>query len=224
MKTKQFLVIISMVLILVLMGCAPAGIQAGRGPGANKTLAANADTKEDETVASIAQESPISTETQSPIALQTDNQTETLPAVIPELAGFGSEGALADKELTLKDMLTYAIQDEYLAHAEYTYIIEAYGNQKPFSNIIKAEEMHISELEPLFRSNNFEQPKDTANERIIKVGDIPEAVRAGETAEVNNIAMYDIFLKQELPDDVRTVFESLKKASVNHLAAFRRQQ
>ena len=37
-------------------------------------------------------------------------------------------------------MLTYAIQDEYLAHAEYDYILKNFGDQRPASNIIKAEE------------------------------------------------------------------------------------
>ena len=41
------------------------------------------------------------------------------------------------------------------------------------------------------------------------------------TAEVHNIAMYEAFLKQEdLPDDVRAVFEALTRASGNHLRAF----
>ena len=40
--------------------------------------------------------------------------------------------------------------------------------------------------------------------------------------EIENIAMYERFLQQELPKDVRQVFESLKNASENHLRAFRR--
>ena len=71
-------------------------------------------------------------------------------------------------------MLTYAIQDEYLALAEYELIIEKYGSMRPFSNIINSEKTHI-----------------------------------------------DMFLKKELPDDIRSVFERLKNASGNHLQAFK---
>ena len=35
--------------------------------------------------------------------------------------------------------------------------------------------------------------------------------------------MYESFLKENLPDDVREVFESLMNASEKHLAAFQRQ-
>lgn len=35
--------------------------------------------------------------------------------------------------------------------------------------------------------------------------------------------MLELFLKQDLPDDVRIVFERLKSASENHLRSFERQ-
>ena len=42
------------------------------------------------------------------------------------------------------------------------------------------------------------------------------------TAEVKNIAMYEKFLDQDLPDDIRLVFANLMQASEKHLAAFER--
>lgn len=136
-------------------------------------------------------------------------------------SGYGSSGALTDFDLRLTDMLTYALQDEYLAHAEYVYILDEYGKVNPFSNIIKAEETHISQLLPLFEQYDIDVPKDDAKEYVASVNSLTEAYKAGEQAEINNIAMYNEFLKQNLPDDVRTVFESLRNASENHLAAFR---
>jgi hypothetical protein len=138
-----------------------------------------------------------------------------------DTSGYGSAGALSESNLSLENMLTYAIQDEYLAHAEYVYIIDAYGNEKPFSNIIKAEESHINQLLPLFSVYGISAPQDDGASHVASVGSLNEAYKAGEQAEINNIAMYDAFLKQELPDDVRTVFEELQKASENHLKAFR---
>ena len=39
----------------------------------------------------------------------------------------------------------------------------------------------------------------------------------GVEAEIENIAMYESFLKRELPDDVREVYKRLKATSQNHL-------
>lgn len=136
------------------------------------------------------------------------------------LEGYGSTGALADNDLTLADMLTYALQDEYLAHAEYEYIIGAYGSIRPFTNIIRAEETHIETLLPLFETYGIAVPENDADTRVASVASLTEAYQAGVEAEIMNIDMYEAFLAEELPSDVRTVFESLMKASESHLQAF----
>ena len=135
---------------------------------------------------------------------------------------FGAAGASADQELNLADMLTYAIEDEYLAHGEYQYIIETFGSQNPFSNIIKAEETHISMLLPLFGQYVITAPEDQSGNNLILPASITEALQAGAQAEISNIAMYDKFLQQDLPDDVRLVFEKLRDASLKHLDAFQK--
>lgn len=136
---------------------------------------------------------------------------------------YGASLAFADDTLTLEKMLTYAMEDEYLAHAEYNAILLEYGNQNPYSNIIKAEETHISMLTPLFDSYNVPLPSDTASTYVITPASLLEAAQAGVDAELKNIQMYDLFLQQELPDDVKSVFTSLKNASMQHLSAFERQ-
>lgn len=136
------------------------------------------------------------------------------------LEGFGSQGALDDNDLSLADMLTYALQDEYLAHAEYDLILSEYGSVRPFTNIIRAEETHIDTLLPLFETYGITAPADDAASRVASVASLTAAYQAGVNAEVNNIAMYETFLDQNLPDDVRIVFESLMRASENHLRAF----
>jgi hypothetical protein len=153
-----------------------------------------------------------------------ETRSETAPKAAPKTAPgtFGAEGAAADQELTLEDMLNYAIQDEYLAHAEYQYIIDTFGTQNPFSNIIKAEETHISMLQPLFEQYNTSIPEDLAGEYLILPASVSEALQTGVTAEINNIAMYDTFLAQDLPDDIRLVFEDLMAASEKHLEAFQK--
>lgn len=136
---------------------------------------------------------------------------------------FGA-GAVADKDtFTLEEMLTYAIQDEYLARAEYNAIMKEFGVQNPFVNIEKAENVHISLLEPLFKEYSIELPKDEAYKYVIVPDTLKEAFQTGIDAEIANIGIYEKFLEQkDLPDDVRAVFERLKAASENHLAAFER--
>ena len=51
---------------------------------------------------------------------------------------------------------------------------------------------------------------------------IQNAFETGIQAEIDNIAMYEAFLENDLPDDVRAVFEELKKGSESHLQAFSR--
>ena len=134
---------------------------------------------------------------------------------------FGAAALSEGKTYTVEEMLTYAIQDEYLARAEYKVIMDAYGEQRPFINIMKAEGVHVQRLLPLFTVYGVTVPEDTALGHTVKPDSLQAAYEAGVTAEVNNIAMYEAFLKQEdLPDDVRVVFEALTRASGNHLRAF----
>ncbi|MGJ7919038.1 DUF2202 domain-containing protein [Neobacillus sp. LXY-4] len=137
-----------------------------------------------------------------------------------ETTNYGASGALVKNSYSLAEMLTYAIQDEYLARAEYNEIMAKFGAQKPFSNIEMSEEMHISMLKPLFDKYKVPLPEDTAAEHVIIPNTLLEAYKAGVQAEINNIAMYDSFLKQNQPDDVRSVFLKLMYASQNHQSAF----
>ena len=135
---------------------------------------------------------------------------------------YGAKASREDSTLEVKEMLLYAIQDEYLANKEYEKIMDEYGQQRPFSNIKKAEERHISMLKTVLSNNKIEIPKDESSTIVKLPESLDEAYKAGVEAEIENIAMYERFLQQELPKDVRQVFESLKNASENHLRAFRR--
>jgi hypothetical protein len=137
--------------------------------------------------------------------------------------GYGAIGSFENPSSELEQMLIYAIQDEYLARAEYDYLINELKAGNPFTNIIKAEEKHISMLIPLFEKYGFEVPKDTSSEHLISVTSITEALETGVLAEIDNIDMYKQFLEYDLPDDVRDVFVELMNGSKNHLAAFERK-
>ncbi|MBN2849847.1 MAG: DUF2202 domain-containing protein [Erysipelotrichaceae bacterium] len=124
---------------------------------------------------------------------------------------------------TIEEMLTMAIQDEYLARQEYETIIDEYGQIRPFTNIIQAEVNHIEMLEPLFTAYQLSLPDDNAIDFVVLPETLEETYEIGVQAEVNNIAMYERFLEEDLPDDVKDVFERLMNASYNHLEAFARQ-
>ncbi len=134
-------------------------------------------------------------------------------AKIDNLPSFGAKAA---KE----DILTYAIQDEYLARKEYDVIINKYGEQFPFANIIKAEEEHISMLTELFNKYGQTIPKDKSKDYVIVPNSLDEAYEAGIKAEIENIDMYEKFLNQDIPQDVNDTFEALKDASKKHLSTF----
>ncbi len=130
-----------------------------------------------------------------------------------------------DGVYTLDEMLTYAIQDEYLAQATYAAIIEAYGEVRPFTNIILAEQTHIDMLLPLFETYGIEVPINNAAQYVILPDSISSALATGVEAETANIALYETFITQgNLPSDVQAVFEYLQSASENHLAAFSRDR
>ena len=129
---------------------------------------------------------------------------------------------LSDEQLTLEKMLTFALQDEYLARGEYQKIIETFGNQRPFANIIRAEERHIAWLKPLFKKFAIALPPDRGLELATIPATFTQALQLGAAAEVANIAMYKRFLKQDLPEEVSVIFNYLLSGSEKHLAAFTR--
>ncbi|MDD2533116.1 MAG: hypothetical protein PHC86_00230 [Eubacteriales bacterium] len=139
------------------------------------------------------------------------------------LVGYGAAGALSDEDLTVVDMLNYAIQDEYLAHGEYAKIIAEFGSANPYANIIRSEETHIDYLSEVFNDYGMNVPTDDSASHLVVPSSLLEAAQTGVQAEIDNIAMYEEFLGHALPLDVMDVFSALKTASESHLAAFEKQ-
>lgn len=172
------------------------------------------------------QEAPIQeTDPQKPI----DHNVDFDPAPLTEsdkslsLEGYGAKGALADKTLTINDMLTYAVQDEYLAHGEYLAIVDKFGSQKPYTNIISSEETHLAYLKEVYLAYGLDFPEDESASHIVVPANLLEAAETGVQAEIDNIAMYELFLTYDLPENVFEVFSALKSGSDSHLLAFQKQ-
>lgn len=136
-----------------------------------------------------------------------DNRSTLNPGLSPEI----------------QKALNATIEDEYKAQITYQRILSDFGSQtKPFSNILSAEVKHADAIANLLNTYDLPVPNNTFN-----VADMPtfstvkDACAAGAIAEVENIELYDKFLKLDLPSDVRNVFENNRKASLNnHLPAF----
>ena len=135
---------------------------------------------------------------------------------------YGAAAVDENKIYTLPDMLTFAIEDEYLAQARYENVISKFGAQRPFTNILRSETMHISALKPVFDLYNVLLPENDARNYLAEPSTLADAFKAGIDGEVNNIKMYNAFLKQNIPSDVRAVFTALRNASERHLTAFQR--
>ena len=135
----------------------------------------------------------------------------------------GSAAVTDGQTYTIEQMLTYALQDEYMAQAEYEAIMQAFGVTNPYANIVKAELTHQEELLPLFAAYGIAVPENTAAANVVLPATLQEAYEIGVQAEINNIAMYQAFMAQsDVPDDVRLVFDELINGSQSHLEAFTR--
>jgi len=139
-----------------------------------------------------------------------------------QIENYGAKGALSASSLSLPQMLTYALQDEYLAQARYNNIIGAFGNVRTFVQIREAEKRHITALLPLFERYQVPIPNDIYQSFVTTPENLKAAYAAGVQGEIENISMYNRFLSLTIPNDVRMVFTQLRNVSMNHLAAFER--
>lgn len=135
---------------------------------------------------------------------------------------YGHEG-VNDVDVDLEGMMIYALEDEILAYSTYEAIVEEFSVSRPFTNIMKAEETHIDLVKNLLISYDLEIPVVDPSAYIVLPETLVDAYNAGVEAEVLNIALYEKFLENDLPDDVRSTFEILISGSEKHLAAFERQ-
>jgi hypothetical protein len=160
----------------------------------------------------------------SPTPPASDNSAQP-PANQPDTtvksATYGSKSAALKTTWTSEEMLQFAMEDEYMARAEYKYVIAAFGSQNPFTNIVASEETHINSLKGLYDSRKMTVPADNSGQYLVKPGNIKDSLALGVEAEIANINMYKNFLNApNLPDDVKIVFTQLKAGSENHLNAF----
>lgn len=116
-----------------------------------------------------------------------------------------------------------AINDEYYARALYTAVIEKFGAVRPFSNIVRAEDRHVSLWKTLFNQYRIKIPGDSFAGKIPVPDTLPAACQVSLEIEIANVAMYDRFLGFVQEPDLRAAFTQLRQVSQErHLPAFQR--
>lgn len=127
------------------------------------------------------------------------------------------------ENISLEEALTIAIEDEYKARETYLSVLEKFGEVRPFSNILLAEENHISSLETLFNKYEITVPENNFKGTIEVADTLKEMCEIGVQAEIDNAKLYKEKLIPSVTEysDVTLVFENLMSASENnHLKAF----
>jgi hypothetical protein len=112
---------------------------------------------------------------------------------------------------------------EYAAHAEYSAIIQKFGEVQPYASIIHSEECHIAALKRHFEMRGLAVPQDPYAGKTQAPATLKEAAEASVAAEERNVAMYDQLLAQAKGrPDLERVFTHLQWASrEHHLPAFK---
>lgn len=128
-----------------------------------------------------------------------------------------------------KDAILRALDDEYHAEAVYGATIAKFGNIRPFSNIILAEQSHQKALIDLMQIYGMDVPSNGYLTGDKPLPPLPETLREvcviGVAAEIENSRLYEEDLLPAVADhpDITRVFKALSDASIEkHLPAFQR--
>ncbi|GAB4476445.1 MAG: hypothetical protein OHK0018_07280 [Erythrobacter tepidarius] len=120
--------------------------------------------------------------------------------------------------------LRAALDDEYRAEATYAAVIAAFGEVRPFINIIEAERRHAAQVKD--QLDRLGMPYTRANPylgRLTAPATVLAACEQGVAAEIENIALYDRILPTIKNPQVRETLTRLQSAShERHFPAFER--
>jgi len=126
-----------------------------------------------------------------------------------------------------EEAILTALDDEYKAQATYAALIEEFGTNTAFTNIMKAEETHADALISLLEKYDVEVPENGYLTGELPLGELPdtlqEAYEAGVIGEINNMALYEEELLPAVEGytDITRVFTNLMTASeTKHLPTF----
>ena len=130
------------------------------------------------------------------------------------------DNTVLEVEITeLKSLLDILYQDEYNTKSTYEEIIDEFGPNILYNNLIQAEAQHMNALERIYTRYELQIPDMDARTPNLP-DNLLDTYTLGKEAEEANIALYDKYLDEDLPEDIRFTFERLMNASYHHLDAF----
>ncbi|MDM7923355.1 MAG: hypothetical protein QUS14_13745 [Pyrinomonadaceae bacterium] len=165
----------------------------------------------------VASGTPLPTPT--PAVSATPGQTENECKICgTDLSGY--KGSLKKDEI---DGLLLALNDEYLAIATYTEVNRKFGDPRPFSNIVRAEERHAVMLKELFTKYQVPVPNNPWPGNVPTFASVSDACKASVQGEIVNRDLYTRLFKTTERADILDTYKYLQRASEeNHLPAFER--
>ncbi|HSD28640.1 MAG TPA: hypothetical protein VLL75_15165 [Vicinamibacteria bacterium] len=137
-------------------------------------------------------------------------------------AGHAAPSASAAKPAPLDDRvkagIEEALQDEWHGQAIYERVLKDHGDVRPFSNIARAERRHAAFLADLLKGRGLGVPENRwVNEDVPGSASVKDACAAAVEFETKNVAIYDrLAAAGPLPDDVKSVFDHNRRASLEH--------
>jgi hypothetical protein len=138
------------------------------------------------------------------------------------------DGPVGPDPADIAALLSVAVQEEYEAEMLYRSVLGTFGpDTTPFALIAEAEARHVEAIRTLFTRRQLAPPASVwSPASFAPFADLAVACSAGIAAETEDAAFYAPYLERDdLPQDVRNVFTSLQRASLeNHLPAFERCQ
>lgn len=122
------------------------------------------------------------------------------------------------------EALRAALDDEYRAEATYAAVIAAFGEVRPFINIIEAERRHAAQAKAEMDRLGISYPATNPYlGKLAAPASVFAACEQGVAAEIENIALYDRILPTIKEPQVRETLTRLQAASrERHLPAFQR--
>jgi hypothetical protein len=150
-------------------------------------------------------------------------------ATLPAILSGGGAAAATPYPPAVETAILRALDDEQHAEAVYAATMAAFGQVRPFANIIEAERQHQAALVGLLTAAGMAVPPNAyaSGEKALEAlpPTLAEVCAVGVEAEIANAALYDDELLPAVAahPEVVAVFQALRDASIdNHLPAFER--
>jgi len=141
--------------------------------------------------------------------------------------GLGTAAQASTLPVEVEEAVLEALMDEYRAEATYAALIEEFGVNTAFTNILAAEQKHADALIRILEKYDAEVPDNPYLDGTLPLGDLPEtladAYEAGVIGEIDNLSLYRDELLPTVTDypDITRVFTNLMTASqTKHLPTF----